>query len=31
MHLEERKLIKKYGERYLAYKKEVPALFPKIK
>lgn len=31
MMLEERKLIKKFGTKYLAYKKQVPALFPKLK
>jgi len=28
---EERKLIEEFGDRYAAYKKDVPALFPKLK
>lgn len=30
IHQEERKLIRYFGESYLAYKNEVPSLFPKI-
>lgn len=31
IYLEEKKLISKYGEAYLDYKKKIPALIPKIK
>lgn len=30
IYLEEKKLIAEYGEQYLAYKKEVPAIFPRL-
>lgn len=30
IYLEEKKLIEQYGDRYLQYKKEVPAIVPKI-
>ncbi|MFY0594138.1 methyltransferase family protein [Roseivirga sp.] len=30
IRLEEQKLIKKFGEQYLSYKRNVPSLFPKI-
>jgi methanethiol S-methyltransferase len=30
IYLEERKLVKKYGDQYLNYKKQVPMLFPRI-
>lgn len=30
IYLEERKLIKHFGDLYLSYKKEVPSIFPKI-
>ncbi len=30
IHLEEQKLMKQFGDAYLAYKKKVPALFPHI-
>jgi len=31
IYLEERKLIKHFGDLYLSYKKEVPSVFPKIR
>ena len=31
IHWEEKKLIETYGEDYIEYKKEVPALFPRLK
>lgn len=30
IYLEEKKLIEKFGERYLEYKRKVPAVFPKL-
>jgi protein-S-isoprenylcysteine O-methyltransferase Ste14 len=30
IYLEEKKLIQQYGDRYIQYKKEVPAILPKI-
>jgi protein-S-isoprenylcysteine O-methyltransferase Ste14 len=29
-HREEREMVKKFGERYVAYQREVPAFFPRI-
>ncbi len=31
IHLEEKKLIKQFGDEYISYKKLVPSIFPKIK
>jgi protein-S-isoprenylcysteine O-methyltransferase Ste14 len=31
IYLEERKLVKKYGDQYLTYKKKVPMLLPRFK
>jgi protein-S-isoprenylcysteine O-methyltransferase Ste14 len=30
IHLEEKKLIAEFGEQYLEYKKEIPAIFPRL-